>query len=145
MSLQSYDPQSISSAPEWDLLRASIGNQDLMRLRNEAIRTLAPLMSADIIESEKDYKVHVDLPGAENMDISLDNGMLSISADRKVMHEVSSDVVHKIERSYGKVRRNLVIPSDADADKAAARYIDGVLTVTIPKKEGSKRARIEIS
>lgn len=119
----------------------------LNQLRNEAVRPLAPLMTADLIESENDFHVHVDLPGVENLDISTENNELIISADRKVMHEVDSDILHSVERSYGKVKRRIPIPEQADADRASAKFEHGVLTVTFPKKEGTpaRRKKINIS
>jgi HSP20 family protein len=101
-------------------------------------------MSADLIESANDFHVHVDLPGAENLDISVDNGVLSISAERKVMHEIDSDIAHTVERSSGRVRRSLILPHNADGDQAKAKYADGVLTITMPKKESSKRTKLRI-
>eukprot|EP01039_Chlorochromonas_danica_P011065 gene11065-12324_t len=125
----------------------SVGTQrrgELARLRNEAVQPLAPLMSADLIESDNDFHVHIDLPGAENLEMSVDNGILSISAQRKVLHEMDNDIVHTVERSYGKVKRRVVLPSNADADRATAKYKDGVLSVSMPKKEPSKRTKLNI-
>jgi HSP20 family protein len=113
----------------------------LQELRQEAIRPLAPLMSADLIESENDFHVHVDLPGVENIDINTDNNFLTITADRKVLHEIDSDVAHTVERSSGKVKRRLPIPRNADVEHAKAKFRDGVLTVTFPKKEPSAPAK----
>jgi HSP20 family molecular chaperone IbpA len=118
--------------------------QELARLRHEAVQPLAPLMSADLIESENEYKVHVDLPGAENLDISVDNGMLTISAEKKVKHNIDTDITHTVERSYGKVKRRVSLPSDADADRASAKYRDGVLTISMPKKESPAHSKIRI-
>jgi HSP20 family protein len=118
--------------------------QELARLRNEAVQPLAPLMSADLIESENDFHVHVDLPGAENLDISVDNGMLTISAEKKIMHEKDTDITHTVERSYGKVKRRVALPPNADADRASAKYRDGVLTISMPKREPSSRAKLRI-
>ena len=118
----------------------------LQELRQEAVRPLAPLMSADLIESENDFHVHVDLPGVENIDINTDNNFLTISADRKVLHEMDSDIAHTVERSFGKVNRRLPIPRNADVDNAKAKFRDGVLTVTFPKKEPSapvKKLRVD--
>lgn len=118
----------------------------LTELRQEAVRPLAPLMSADLIESENDFHVHVDLPGAENIDINTDNNFLTITADRKVRHEIDSDIAHTVERSFGKVKRRLPIPGNADVENAKAKFRDGVLTVTFPKKAPSaptKKIRID--
>lgn len=104
---------------------------------NEVVQPLAPLMSADLIEQENDYQIHVDIPGVENLEITTEGNYLTITADRNVKHEQDSAVAHTVERSYGKVRRRLLIPSNANADAARAQFRDGVLTVTLPKTEPS--------
>lgn len=130
---------------DWGLTNYPLGvSGTLSRLRNEAIQPLTGLMSADLIETDSDFQVHVDMPGAENLDISVDNGVLSISAERKVSHERDTDIAHTVERSYGRVQRRVALPSNADGDRATAKYQNGVLTVTMPKKEPSKRARLRI-
>jgi HSP20 family protein len=114
--------------------------------RNEAVQPLTPLMSADLIESENDFHIHVDIPGVENLEITTEDNFLTITADRKIMREQESDVAHTVERSYGKVRRRLLIPANADADHSKAKFRDGVLTVTLPKKQAgssSKKLTIE--
>ncbi|RYH29384.1 Hsp20/alpha crystallin family protein [archaeon] len=121
-------------------------NRELAKLRQQSLQQLAPLMSADLIESENDFHVHVDIPGAENLEISVDNGILTISAERKVKHEIDNDIEHTIERSFGKVKRRLALPPNAIGDNAKATYKDGVLTVTMPKSvESRKRKKLTIS
>lgn len=120
--------------------------QSLSRLRNEATQPLTPLMSADLVESENDFHLHVDLPGVENLEINTDNQVLSISAERKLQHEQDTAVTHTRERSYGKVTRRLRIPANGDLDHATAKYRDGVLNVVIPKREqpvSGKKINIE--
>lgn len=117
------------------MVNPAAGFGGFARVRNEAIQPLAPLMSADLIEKENQFEIHVDIPGVENIDITTEGNFLTITADRKVLHERDTAVAHTVERSYGKVRRRLVVPNNANIDEARARFIDGVLTVTMPKKE----------
>lgn len=120
--------------------------RELAKLRYQTLQQLAPLMSADLIESDNDYHVHVDIPGAENLDISIDGGVLTISAERKGKHDMDNDIAHTVERSMGKVKRRLGLPRNADGDKAKATYKDGVLTVSMPKTlESRKRVKLAIS
>lgn len=114
-------------------------------LRNDAIQPLAPLMSADLIEKENEFQIHVDIPGVENLEISTEGNFLTISADRKVLHERDTDVAHTVERSYGKVRRRLLVPKNADVDHARAKFVDGVLSVAMPKKESGSSAKKHIT
>ena len=83
----------------------------------------------------------IDLPGVEDLDINIDGRVLRISANRKVVHEVDNDIVYRKERSFGKVQRKILLPDNADTDKAAAKFKDGVLTVTFPKLPSTARGR----
>jgi HSP20 family protein len=98
-------------------------------------------MAADLIETDTDFHIHADLPGVENLDISVKDGHLLMKAERKITHEVDTDLVHSVERSYGKVQRQILLPENADGDKAFAKYKNGVLTVSIPKKAAGPAAR----
>lgn len=115
------------------------------RVRNEAFQPLAPLLSADLIEKENEFQFHIDIPGVENLEITAEGNYITISADRKVMHENNTDVVHTVERSYGKVRRRLLAPKNANVDEARARFVDGVLTVSMPKKEVTTSQKKQIN
>lgn len=146
MDLQPFAPSSFSSASSeaplnsWQIVDPFRDEQSVFRLdpfkrqfRNEITKPLAPLMSADLIESENDYHVHVDLPGVEDLDISIKDRVLCMKAERKAAHEVETDVVHSFERSYGKVQRQIHLPANADVDRAQAKFRNGVLTVSFPK------------
>jgi len=113
---------------------------------NSFFKQLSPLLGSDLVESETDYKIHVDLPGVEasDVDISLvENKYLVIQAERKFVHEEAKDKVHSMERSFGKVQRRFRLPVNADVDQANTTFKNGVLTLTFPKKvlsaEGSVR------
>jgi HSP20 family protein len=122
-----------------------LNNQNrLGNLNREVVQPMTQLMSADIIESETDFHVHVDMPGVENIDVQIDSGYLTIAADRRIMHERDSDIAHTVERSFGKVKRRLPLPSNADVDNARARFVDGVLTVSFPKTESSHVKKLVI-
>lgn len=118
--------------------------REMSRLREEAMQPLAQLAATDLIERGNEFFVNVDLPGADNVDVSVDNGVLTITADRKISHEENTDVIHRMERSFGKVTRRLTLPSNANADQARAKSVNGVLTITIPKCETSKRKKLSI-
>ncbi len=99
----------------------------------EILRPMTPLMSADLSESEKEFNVHVDLPGAQDLDITIQDRILVIKAERKETHEVEKDKFHSRERQFGKIQRQLVLPLNADVDQAKAVFKDGVLNVRFPK------------
>eukprot|EP01034_Spumella_vulgaris_P027883 gene27883-34666_t len=107
---------------------------------NEVTKPMIPLMSADLVESDKDFNVHVDLPGVseQDLDISIQDRTLVIKAERKIVNEEDNDRVHRRERQYGKVQRRIMLPVNADMDKAQVQFTNGVLNVAFPKKEGTE-------
>lgn len=110
-------------------------------------RQFAPILSADLIESENEFKVHADLPGVnkEDLDISFNEGQMTIKAERKEVHEENTDQVHRYERSFGKVQRTLTIPRNADMERAQASLKDGVLSITFPKIQTKTPNKLQIS
>ena len=100
-----------------------------------SIQNLVPILASDIIETEKQYKVHVDLPGVRQSDLKLNiiNGRLHIEAARQKSHEENNNYFHHIERSYGVVSRVIPIPSHANIDTIKANFAHGVLDVTFDK------------
>ena len=101
----------------------------------DLMKPISPLLSMDIIETESEYKAMADLPGvsAEDLELTVENNSISMKAERKHEHKVDTDKVHRLERSYGSVARRLVLPKNADMSLAQTRFVNGVLTVTVPK------------
>ena len=93
-------------------------------------------MGTDLIESDSDFHIHVDLPGVqpEDLDVSVVDKYLVLKAERKHVHENKSDKVHSMERSYGTVQRKIRIPQNADVDQASVKLRNGVLSISVPKK-----------
>lgn len=77
----------------------------------------------------------------EDLQVSVDNGFLQMSAERKQIHRESNMWTNKIERSFGRVSRRLMLPALADPDSADCTFRNGVLTVTFRKLGGSSTAR----
>ena len=99
----------------------------------------------DLHEDKDNFTVRAELPGMkkEEIEISLHDGVLSISGERKeVKHDDSG--VHRSERFVGRFQRTLALPSAVDADKVKATYEDGILTVTLPKSEAAKPRQIQV-
>ena len=93
-----------------------------------------------------EIKLNVELPGMKKEDIKLtvSEGKLVLQGERKFEKEEKNKTYHRIERSYGKFRRKLSIPTEVEADKAKATYEKGILTVTIPKSKKAKSKEIGI-
>ena len=102
--------------------------------------------AVDIKEEEGAYRVQVDLPGLKKEDINIEvnENRLAISGERQFEQEEKRDDYHFVERSYGRFHRAFNLPSSVDANKIDATYKDGVLEVTLPKKEEVKPKKVTI-
>ena len=101
----------------------------------------------DITEREDLYMVHADLPGVkkEDIDINLENGVLTITAEtRREREEKSGDRIIRQERSYGKYVRSLRLGTQVDETKVKATFKDGVLELELPKAEAVKPKKIAV-
>lgn len=106
-----------------------------------------PRMKVDIAEKNGAYLVSAELPGVkkEDIQISIDGAQVTLVAEVKREKEASQEerVLHA-ERVYGKVTRSFSLPQDIDDSKAEARFRDGVLELTLPKKAVTQRKQISI-
>jgi HSP20 family protein len=110
----------------------------------EAFGDWAPAL--DAFEDKDKYTVSVELPGLkkEDINVTVHDGVLTVSGERKSEKEVKEGTVHRTERYYGKFSRSVSLPAAVRAEKVAANYRDGVLTVEIPKAEEAKPKQIEV-
>lgn len=102
---------------------------------------------ADVMETEKDILVLMDVPGSarEDIEIVLENNILTVSGERRPQWDENTRAnFHLAERRYGRFSRSFVLPRDVDQERIEADFENGVLTVTIPKSEKARRRRIEI-
>ena len=102
--------------------------------------------SLDIAETEKEYLVHVDLPGVKSEDVKLEihEDRLAISGKRHSETKTEGKNFHRIERSSGEFYRTVVLPNTVDHDKVEADFKDGVLNVRLPKSLKTQPKKIEI-
>ncbi|QDX82404.1 heat-shock protein Hsp20 [Denitratisoma sp. DHT3] len=106
-----------------------------------------PSVKIDVKEQEKAYLVHAELPGMKKEDIhvNIDGPMVSITAERKQEKEVKEgERVLRTERYFGKVSRSFQLGQDVDDEKASAKFTDGVLELTLPKKAATQAKRLTI-
>ena len=80
----------------------------------------------------------------DEINVSVENGMLSVSGERKTEKEEKNKKFHRIERSYGRFERTFMVPEDADGAKVKAEFKDGVLQVHLPKNPVAKPKAIEV-
>jgi len=104
----------------------------------------APLV--DITEDDKEYLIKAELPEVkkEDVKVAVENGVLTLSGERKSEKEEQNRKYHRIERAYGSFERSFSVPDDAEADKVNAEFEDGVLRVHLPKSENAKPKQIEV-
>jgi HSP20 family protein len=100
----------------------------------------------DISEDANEYLVKAELPELkkEEVKVSVENGELSISGERKIEKEEKGKKYHRIERSYGSFIRSFTLPETVSGDKVSAEFKDGVLLVHLPKDEKAKPKTIEV-
>ncbi len=102
--------------------------------------------SVDIYETENELVLKADLPDVklEDIEVRVENDTLTLKGERKFQKDESVKGYHRIERSYGSFTRSFTVPATVDAEKVAAELKNGVLTVTLPKKEAAKPRQVKI-
>jgi HSP20 family protein len=140
----------------WEPFRNLVSTQDQFnRLFNEtfsrllgneatagAARNWAP--AVDVLETDHDFVLKAELPGVnpDAVEIRVEDNTLYLKGERKL--DADQKNYHQIERAYGTFTRSFTLPTSIDADKVAANYKDGLLTLTIPKREEAKPKTIKI-
>jgi HSP20 family protein len=104
------------------------------------------LPSLDVSETKNEIVVKAEIPGIDpkDMDISLTDGVLTIKGEKKQEKEERDENYHLIERSYGTFARSVRLPKEVTNDKIGATYKNGLLTVTLPKSEETRKKEIKI-
>ena len=113
---------------------------------NARATTTAWAPALDISERKDAYLVNVELPGLkpEDLDITMEDGLLTIQGERQFTSESSEQQFHRVERRYGAFRRSITLPAHAMAEGIQASFEDGVLQILVPKAEEAKPKRIQV-
>ncbi|MBZ5581131.1 MAG: Hsp20/alpha crystallin family protein [Acidobacteriia bacterium] len=100
----------------------------------------------DIYETENELVLKADLPEVDlkDIDVRVENQTLTISGERKFGSQDSGKGYHRIERSYGNFTRSFAVPNTFDTEKIGAAFKNGVLSVTLPKKEAAKPRQVKV-
>ncbi|MCC7536743.1 MAG: Hsp20/alpha crystallin family protein [Deltaproteobacteria bacterium] len=106
--------------------------------------TWAP--AVDIVETETEYLVKAELPEVKKEDVKVvaQNGVLSLTGERRIEKEEKGKKFHRIEREYGVFSRTFQLPDDVEDTKIAAEFKDGILQVHMPKSEKAKPRAVSI-
>jgi HSP20 family protein len=109
-----------------------------------ALRAWTP--AVDVYEDENAFLIKIDLPEVtrDDVKVSLNDNTLSISGERRVENEEKKENYHRVERSYGQFYRSFTLPPNVDPMAIDAKFKDGVLRLTLPKKEEAKPKQIEV-
>ena len=105
------------------------------------------LPAMDLGETEEEFVLRADLPGLSEQDVNieLEDNVLTISGERKSEHEEKKEGLHRVERAYGSFSRSLTLPEGVNPEAIKANFDRGVLEVRIPKPEERKPRKVEIS
>jgi HSP20 family protein len=103
--------------------------------------------AVDIRETKDSIDVTAELPGIEpkEVDVSVEGNLLTIRGERRREDVKDDETVHRVEREYGMFERAFTLPRSADPEKIAADFKDGVLRLSVPKKEEAKPKAIKIN
>ncbi len=110
-----------------------------------ALTTWAP--AVDIYETPNELVVKADLPDVneKDIDVRVENNLLTIRGERKFEKSVSEDNYLRVERTYGAFSRSFSLPNTVNSEAIGAEYKNGVLTVTLPKREESKPRQVKVT
>ena len=102
--------------------------------------------AVNILEREDAMVITADLPGlkAEDVEVTVEEGILSIRGERKLEESSEGETYHRVERLYGMFERTFTLPNSIDVDKIDARFSNGEMILTLPKREESKPRSVKI-
>ena len=141
MTLARFEPLSLAGLWHRDFDRFAA-----RRLANGCSENANWSPAVDIIEEKERFVLRADLPGvnAEDIDINMEKGVLSLSGERTTETRDEEDGVRRFERVSGKFYRRFTLPESADADAITAKSANGILEVVIPKQPQVQARRIEV-
>ncbi|HWP43282.1 MAG TPA: Hsp20/alpha crystallin family protein [Blastocatellia bacterium] len=122
------------------LFEGSLGKRSMQT----ALSTWTPVV--DIYEDENEFVIKAELPevSRDDVKVNLDDNVLSITGERRLEYEDKRDGYHRVERSYGQFYRSFTLPPNVTPEGISAEFKDGVLRLTLPKKEEAKPKQIQV-
>src|SRR5207253_9585327 len=146
MSIVRYDPFRDLRTLQEEVNRL-FSNNASPAFADEGIGRGAWSPNVDIYENKDQIILEAELPGMnrDDFDLTVENNVITLRGERHFEKKDEADNYHRVERSYGSFTRSFTLPQTVSADGAAAEYRNGVLRVTLPKREETKARRIEIA
>ena len=143
MNITRFEPWTFVDLLHRDLDRL-VANRSVARDSENSVADWVP--AVDIVEEQDRFVLRADVPGvkADDIDVSMDQGTLSISGERHAIAAGEEGGVQRIERATGRFLRRFTLPETADAEGIAARCHDGILEVSIPKAPEVQSRRITV-
>jgi len=143
MNIARFEPWTFVDLLHRDLDRL-VGARGATRDNQEPVADWVP--AVDIIEEQGRFVLRADVPGInpDDIDVSMDNGILSIAGERHAIASEDNSGVQRIERATGRFYRRFTLPETTDADGIMARCQNGILEVTIPKTPEVQARRITV-
>ncbi|MBN1378809.1 MAG: Hsp20/alpha crystallin family protein [Gammaproteobacteria bacterium] len=138
MSLIRYQPSNLLAQFNDEINR-------LFDARNNPVSEWSP--AVDVKETDKEYVIHADVPGVEakDIDVTLEDGVLTIRGERNWSNEQENESYKRVERAYGSFFRRFSLPDTADAESVKAKSNNGVLEIVIPKQEKALPRKITVN
>lgn len=145
MSITRWDPfQNLATLQDQvnRLFEAPLAGR---RAENSNLAAWAP--AVDIYETENELVIKADLPdiNEKDLDVRVENNMLTIRGERKFEQKVKEDNYLRIERTYGSFSRSFSLPTTVNTESVQAEYKNGVLTVQLPKRAESKPRQVKVN
>lgn len=145
MTITRYDPFRDLRNLQEEVNRLFTGNVG-RTFDDEGIARGAWSPSVDIYENKDQIVLEAELPGMnrEDFDLTVENNVITLRGERRFEKKEDTDNYHRVERAYGSFTRSFTLPNTVTGEGAIADYRNGVLRVTLPKREETKARRIEI-
>jgi len=143
-----------SMITRWDPFRDLVQLQDRVnRLfqesagRQEGLDTASFVPPVDIFEDEHNIVLRVEVPGVDqkDLDIRIENNVITIRGERKFEKETKEENYHRVERRYGSFQRSFGLPNTVNPEQVTANYENGILTVTLAKRAEAKPKQIKVN
>jgi HSP20 family protein len=154
-NLKMKEEQTMMDLIRWNPLHEALSLQEQMNqlfggtlLRSDDARQGLWNPAVDVFEEDDKLVIKAELPGIDKKDISVDlqNGMLTLKGERRhESEEKNGRNFYRREMSYGTFMRSFSIPQDVETDKVKAEYLNGVLTIEVPKPEARKPKQIRVN
>jgi len=133
----------LSLMPGYDLFDRMLSDWSVPSLWSDE-KVVVPAF--DITENEKEYVISGEIPGIDpkDLEVTLNDGILSIKGEKKQESEEKEENYHRIERHYGSFQRSFRLPENINRNELDANYKDGILRLTLPKSKESEVKKIEV-